>query len=217
MLLRDRNDAARRLAERLRPHAGTRPLVLAVPRGAVPMARRIASALGGDLDVALVAKLRAPGASETAIGSVDEHGRVTLDRRARRLGYTDAYLERETADRLATLRERARRYRGQAPPRDPAGRTVILVDDGAATGATLAGAIELLRRQDPQRVVVAVPVAPRRVRRRLQRLADEVVCLYSPWLFLAVNQVYRHFPPVDDETVCRELHLATQQSPDRPG
>lgn len=205
MLLRDRTEAARRLADRLQDHAGSRPLVLAVPRGAVPMGRLIASALDAELDVILVGKLRAPGEPETAIGSVDEQGQVLLDRRARRLGYSDAYLERETAERLQRLRERGRRYRGETPPADPRGRSVILVDDGAATGATLAGAIGLLRRQGPAHIVVAVPVAPRRVRRRLERLADAVVCLYSPWLFLAVSQVYRHFEPVDEATVCSEL------------
>ena len=196
-----RSDAARRLIERLRHYRGARPLVLAVPRGAVPMARQIADALDGELDVVLVSKLGSPGDPECAIGSVDENGGVVLDPRSRKLGYSDYWLQQETERRLRLLRERARLYRGGRPAADPCGRTVIVVDDGAATGSTLAGALRLLRMHGPARLIVAVAVASRGAQRRLRALADEVVCLHAPWLFFSVSQAFRHFAPVDDEQV----------------
>jgi len=206
--LRDRSDAAGRLARRLGHYAGVNPLVLAVPRGGVPLGRVIADALGGELDVALVSKLGAPTDPETAIGSVDERGAVVLNPRAGWIGYSDAWLADETERRLAALRRRADAWRRERPAADPAGRSVILVDDGAATGSTLSGAIRLLRQHEPARLVVAVAVAPRGVRRRLRRLADELVCLESPWLFLSVSQVFRRFEPVDDERVRELLHAS---------
>ncbi len=201
MLLRDRRDAAHRLATRLQHHAGRSPLVLAIPRGAVPMGRIMADGLGGELDVVLVSKLGAPGDPECAIGSIDENGEVILDEDARRIGYTAAWLEQERARRLESLQRRARLYRGDRAPPDPSERHVIVVDDGAATGATLNGALWILRARRPASLTVAVAVSPRRVARRLERVADEVICLYRPWLFISVNQVFRRFEAVDDDTV----------------
>lgn len=211
MVIRDRRDAAERLSQRLGHYAGLDPLVWAVPRGAVPMGRLVADRLGGELDVALVSKLGAPHDPETAIGSIDEQGTIALEPKARRIGYSEAWLERETAYRLEQLRRRAARYRAVRPASDPAGRKVIVVDDGAATGSTMAGAIRLLRRYRAARVVVAVAVMPRRVGRRLRPLADERVCLHRPWLFVAVNQAFRRFPPVDDEEVLACLRPEGEQ------
>jgi len=205
MLIRDRRDAAERLGERLAHYGGHNPLVLAVPRGAVPMGRIIADRLGGELDVVLVSKLGAPHDPETAIAGVDEHGSLVLEPKAQRVGYTEAWLEREKAYRVEQLRRRAQRYRAHRSDAEPTGRSVIVVDDGVATGATLFAAIRSVRAHRPARLVVATAVAPRRLRRRLARAADEVVCLHAPWLLLSVNQVFRRFEPVDDEAVCRCL------------
>lgn len=213
MVIRDRRDAGERLSERLGHYEGGEPLIWAVPRGAVPMGRLVADRLGGELDVALVSKLGAPHDPETAIGSIDEQGTTALEPKARRMGYSEAWLERETAYRLEQLRRRAASYRAVRPASDPAGRTVIVVDDGAATGSTLEGAIRLLRRYEPMRVVVAVAVMPRRVERRLRPLADEVVCLHRPWLFVAVNQAFKRFPPVEDEEVVTCLRPRGEEDP----
>lgn len=198
-MLSDRDDAAERLARRLDHLQGQEPLVLAVPRGGVPMGRVIADALGGDLDVVLVHKLGAPGNPEYAVGAIDEYGNVelrgggSLDR--------DPRLRAEVDEQLARLRERRRRYSPVRPPIDPAGRVVVLVDDGAATGATLMAAVRLVRAKRPARIVVALGVAPPDTAERLHEVADEVVCLETPRLFAAVGQFFERFDQVSDDEV----------------
>jgi predicted phosphoribosyltransferase len=165
------------------------------------MGRQMADALGGELDVIPVSKLGAPGDPERAIGSVDDNGEVVLVPKAHRIGYTRDWLERERDRRLEALQQRARLYRGSRPAADPGDRNVIVVDDGAATGATLMAALRLLRGRAPASLSVALAVAPRRVVRQLRAIADEVVCLYRPWFFVSVNQVFRRFEQVNDDTV----------------
>ncbi len=200
---RDRDDAAAQLADALAAYRDQRPLVLAVPRGGVPMGRALADALGGDLDVVLVHKVGSPHQPELAIGAVDEHGHVVLDALARELGVpaaaAQAIAERE-AEGL-----RARRAALGVPPADPAGRVVIIVDDGIATGATVMAAIRTVRRGQPHRVVVATPVAPPDTMHRLEREADDVVSLLVPDDFHAVGQYYDDFSPVSDEEVAAAL------------
>jgi predicted phosphoribosyltransferase len=205
MVFQDREEAARLLADRLRPYRGQNPLVLAIPRGAVPMGAIIAEALEGELDVVLVHKLGAPGNPEYAIGSLDEAGHVYLSDAARAAGADAAYLERVKRDELATLRRRREQYTPVRPPIDPAGRVVIVVDDGVATGFTMLAALRALRAKKPARLVAAMAVAPPDTLRRLETEADEIVCLDVPEYFYAVGQFFADFPQVSDAEVIAAL------------
>jgi hypothetical protein len=202
-MFKDRDQAAGQLVARLAHLRGQRPLILAVPRGAVPMGVILATALEGDLDVILVRKLGAPGNPEYAIGAVDEAGHVYVNPDV--AAYVDAqYLAEETARQQDVLRRRRAQYGAQQV--DPAGRVVVVVDDGVATGATLIGALDALRDRRPARLVVAVGVAPPDALSRLRAHADEVVCLLTPVDFSAVGQFYRDFGAVSDAEVTALLN-----------
>lgn len=198
-MLRDRGDAAERLARRLAHLCGEAPLVLAVPRGGVPMGRVIADALGGELDVVLVHKLGAPDHPEYAVGAIDEDGHVDL--RGGGSLDSDPRLRAEADEQLALLQRRRGRYSPVRPPLDPAARVVVIVDDGAATGATLMAAVRLVRAKGPARIVVALGVAPPETVERLHEVADEVVCLETPPTFAAVGQFFERFDQVSDDEV----------------
>ena len=200
-MFRDRQEAADQLAGSLKAYQGKKPLVLAIPRGAVPMAKLIAERLGGDFDVVLVRKLRAPWQPELAVGSVDESGWTYIAPFAASMGADDKHLAEEKRKQLETIRQRRAQYTPLRPHIDPAGRTVIVVDDGLATGATMIAALHGLRQQNPAKLVCAVPVAPPDTLAKVRELADEVVCLQAPEFFQAVGQFYRHFPQVEDEEV----------------
>ncbi|WP_042421632.1 phosphoribosyltransferase [Comamonas granuli] len=204
-MFQDRSDAARRLAASLQACAGQKPLVLAIPRGAVPMGRIIAQQLGGELDVVLVRKLHAPFQPELAVGAVDESGWTYTVPQAERVGADAAYLAQETRTQMQALRARRALYRPVRTPIDPAGRTVIVVDDGLATGATMVAALHGLRARHPARLICAVPVASREALALVRPLADEVVCLEVPPDFAAVGQFYRDFAQVEDSEVVRLL------------
>jgi predicted phosphoribosyltransferase len=201
MLFRDRIDAAERLAEALSRFRGSNPLVLAIPRGAVPMGRVVADALEGELDVVLVRKLGAPGQPEFAIGAIDETGWAYIAEYADAAGARAEYMEREKAAQLATLRARRAQYTPARQPVDAAGRTVIVIDDGLATGATMIAALHAARAKHPARLVCAVPVAAPDSLSKVAPHADEVVCLDAPEGFYAVGQFYRSFGQVDDSEV----------------
>lgn len=198
-MFRDRLDAAERLARRLSHLKGHDPLILAIPRGAVPMGRLIADALEGDLDVVLVRKVGAPGNPEYAIGTISEDGSVALEAAARH--YREEAVTRETQKQQALLEERRRLYTPVRAPIDPKGRIVVVVDDGSATGATMAAALTTLRSRAPQKLIAAMGAAPPDTVARLETLADEVVCLETPWNFMAVGQFFADFRQVEDEEV----------------
>lgn len=209
---RDRDDAARQLAVALGRYRGTHPVVLAIPRGAVPMGHVIADALDGELDVVLVRKLGAPLNPELAVGAVDEQGKVMLSEHAAWAGANSAYVEREAQRQLALIRERRARYRPGHPGIALAGRTVIVLDDGLATGATMTAALKAVRAQGPARLVCAVPVAARDSLAQVARLADDVVCLATPWPFNAVGQYYLDFTGVTDTEVVDVLARPVSRS-----
>jgi predicted phosphoribosyltransferase len=201
----NREQAASRLADALQRYRGQRPLVLGIPRGGMPMASIVADRLGGDLDVMLVHKLRAPFQPELAIGSIDEAGHVYLTPFAAELAIGDDQLQAETQTQLALLARRRERYTRARPPIALAGRTVILVDDGLATGSTAIAAARAARAAGAGRVVVAVAVAPPDTVRRLRAEADDVVCLHAPEHFAAVGEFFADFSEVSDEDVVRIL------------
>ena len=202
-MFRDRQDAANKLAKALEHYRGQHPLVLAIPRGAVPMGKTIAEALSGELDVVLVRKLRAPGNPEFAIGSVDETGWTYLSDYAAQM--PKKYIEAEKDAQLAVMRERRASYTPIRVPMDPAGRIVIVIDDGLATGSTMIAALHALRAKHPKKLVCAVPVAPADTLEKISSYADEVVCLETPDIFYAVGQFYQSFPQVEDEEVIELL------------
>ena len=202
---RDREEAARELSVALSSWRGAHPLVLAIPRGAVPMGEILARELGGDLDVVLVRKIGAPGDPEFAIGAVDESGTLSLSSEARLIGIGPGEAEGERQRELLLIRERRRLWGRGRPPVDPAGRTVIIVDDGMATGATMASALRFLREKNPKILVAATPVASREALERIRPLADRILSLRTPERFLSVSEFYESFPQIGDEEVRRIL------------
>ncbi len=205
MIFTNRTEAAQKLAEALSGYRGENPLVLAIPRGAVPMAKTIADALEGELDVVLVRKLGAPGNPEFAIGAVDETGWVYLAPWAEEMGIGEDYLEKVKERELATIRARRAQYTPSRPPKNPQGRIVIVVDDGLATGSTMIAALHAIRAKNPKRLICAVPVAPPDTVEKIRPLCDEVVCLHAPENFYAVGQFYGDFSEVTDEEVIELL------------
>jgi predicted phosphoribosyltransferase len=195
----DRTDAGRRLGEALAERGVDGDLVLAVPRGGLPVGRAVADALGLPLDVVVASKIGAPNNPELAVGAAASDGSVWVDEETvEALGVDPAYVSREGEREAEAAREKAERYRTDGPP-DVSGRTVLVVDDGAATGSTAIAAVRLLRAQGAGRVVVALPVAPPETVEALGRVADEVVCLLAPRSFGAVGRFYRRFDQVSDE------------------
>ena len=202
-LFRDRREAGRELARRLSAYAGRADAaVLALPRGGVPVAFEVAKALGLPLDVFLVRKLGLPGHEELAMGAIASGGARVLDSEVvRAYGVSEEELRRVTAAERRELARREIAYRGDRPPLDLKGRTVILVDDGLATGSSMRAALAALEPLSPARVVVAVPVAPRSTVSALGDAADEIVCLRMPEPFLAVGMFYEDFGQTSDEEV----------------
>jgi len=204
-LYSDRIDAARRLAERLVEYKHKHPLILAIPRGAVPMAGEIARRLDGELNVVLVRKIGAPFSSEYAVGAIDETGWTYVSPFAAEAGIGDAYIEAEKMRQIDVMKQRRAQYTPYRQPPDPAGRCVIVVDDGLATGATMIAALHAVRAKHPAELICAVPVAAPSSLEIIAPYADKTVCLKAPPGFMSVSQFYRHFPQVSDEEVILEL------------
>jgi predicted phosphoribosyltransferase len=202
-IYRDRAEAGRMLARALEDYRGPETIVLGVPRGGVVVAAEVAKALDAPLDVIIARKIGAPMQPELAIGAVisGDHFRVLDEPTIRYLGVPSEYVEHETARQLDEISRRMSLYRGEAPMPDLQGKTVIVVDDGIATGYTMRAALTGLRRLAPGRLVLAVPVAPGATCREMEELADEVVCLQTPEPFLAVGYWYEDFDQTTDQEV----------------
>ena len=207
MRFKSREHAAQLLAERLRAgYRSKHPLVLGVPRGAVPMAKIIADALGGELDVVLVHKLTHPEQAELAIGAIDEEGNAFVNEWAADLD--PAYLETEKKRQLSLLRERRARYTPLRKSIDPHGRIVIVVDDGIATGSTMTAALRAMRARKPKKLLGAVSVASPEAARAMLHECDAMVCLIVPAEFYAVGQFFDDFSQVTDDDVVAILKPA---------
>jgi putative phosphoribosyl transferase len=203
-IFQNREEAARLLARRLGAYYRNKhPLVLGIPRGAVPMAKIIADALGGELDVVLVRKLGHPSQPELAIGAIDESGKVFYSDYAYEID--EGYLEAEKRRQLEIIRNRRAQYTPHRPPIDPKDRIVIVVDDGIATGSTMTVALRAVRARQPKKLVGAVAVASPQAARAMREEADALVCLKVPVEFYAVGQFFKHFEQVSDEDVIRIL------------
>jgi predicted phosphoribosyltransferase len=200
---RDRNEAGRALADRLAQYGGRDDVVvLALPRGGVPVGAEVAAALGAPLDVFVVRKLGVPGHEELAMGAVATGGVRVVNEEVVAAARVDRdRLEAVTAAERIELERREAAYRGNRPAQPVRGRTVLLVDDGLATGASMRAAATAVRQLEPAKIVIAVPVAPLDTCRDLATVADEVVCVLSPTPFLAVGNGYRDFHQVTDSEV----------------
>jgi predicted phosphoribosyltransferase len=215
MFFRDRRDAGQKLASRLAAYAD-RPdvLVLALPRGGVPVAYEISQALHATLDVFVVRKLGLPGHEEFAMGAVATGGVRVLNRDVvEQLNMPSHVIDAVTHRERQELKRRERAYRGLRPSPDVSGKIVILVDDGLATGSTMRAAVAALKQQHPARVVVAVPVASPETCQDLRREADEVVCLVTPEPFYSVGLWYQDFSQTTDDEVRALLETATRPEP----
>ena len=205
MIFRDRVDAATQLAGKLQKYRGQNPLILAIPRGAIPLGEVLAKELEGELDVVLVHKIGAPGNPEYAIGAVSEKGDVVLGDQARDYGITESYISTKSKQQVEMLQVRRKLYSPYRASRNFHGRVVILVDDGIATGQTMVAAVHSVRAERPAKIVVAAPVASNTASFALKKLADEVVVLDAPSDFHAVGSYYEDFSEVTDDEVVEIL------------
>lgn len=209
MIFADRADAGKQLATRLAAYAGPETRVLALPRGGVPVGFQVARGLGSPLDVFIVRKLGAPGREELALGAIASGGIKVLNwETIEALGVTDATVDEIARRESIELERRETTYRGGRPPQDVTGRTVLLVDDGLATGASMYAAVLALRAREPAKIVVAIPVAPQDTVTQLAQYADDVVCIAMPRPFRGVGAWYADFRQVTDEEVTELLHAA---------
>lgn len=214
-MFQDRTDAGRQLATAVSRFRDESPIVVALPRGGVPVAYEVARALSAPLDVLVARKLGAPGHPELGIGAIAQGGALYLNAAlVARTGATEAYLRHVAREESAEMARRLRVYRGDRAPLDVKGRTVILVDDGLATGATTRAAVRALRQLSPRAIVLAVPVCAAETATALRAEVDELVSLLTPEDFYAVGAWYRDFDQTSDAEVVALLGRATQGAPD---
>ncbi|MDF3069162.1 MAG: putative phosphoribosyltransferase [Polyangiaceae bacterium] len=212
MPFRNRRDAGRRLADELQRFEAQAPVVLALPRGGVPVAYEVATRFRAPLDVLIVRKLGAPRHPELAMGAIASGGAIVLNREILNMFHvSDDALREETARQAEEVARRSALYRGDRPAPDVRGRTVLLIDDGLATGATMKAGVEALRQYDPARVVVGVPIAAPEGCQLMSETADEVVCAETPAEFLAVGMWYQDFEQTTDREVIELLAAARQE------
>lgn len=207
-IFEDRRDAGRQLAKALERFRDSRPVVLALPRGGVPVAFEVAKALAAPLDVLFVRKIGAPGHEELALGAVVDgpHPQIVLnDEIVQLVAPRPGYIEAEEKRQLEEIERRRKLYRGGEPAVNVSGRTAIVVDDGIATGATVKAGLMGVSRSKPERLVLAVPVAPPDSIEDLRGFCDEIVCLHTPEPFYAVGAYYADFSQTSDDEVIRLL------------
>lgn len=206
---RNRKEAGKMLAQNLTAYANEENLlVLALPRGGVPVAFEVAKALNAPLDVCIVRKLGVPGHKELAMGAIASGGIGVLNSDViNTLGIDKEAIQAVAVEELQELQRRDRTYRGDAPPLNVENKTVILIDDGIATGSTMRAAIAILQQQQPQKIVVAIPVAPASTYKELQSEVDEIVCLQIPEILSAIGLWYEDFAQTTDEEVKEILDL----------
>jgi len=205
-MFHNREDAGRQLGEKLRELDLYDPLVLGIPRGGVVVASCIADVLGAELDVVLARKLRAPWQRELAVGSISEDGQSFSSSSADRVpGLTDEYLDDERALQMREIKRRREQFRKIRPKANIAGRSVIVTDDGMATGSTMIAALEVLRNDNPRELIAALPVAPASRVHEVKTRADHFLCLEQPIVYYAVGQFYEQFDEVTDEDVVELL------------
>lgn len=217
-MFRDREDAAHQLAQKLKGRALHDPLVLAIPRGGVVTGAVLAQELDAELDVVLSRKLRAPWQPELAIGAVSEDGRVYVNCNAQEMICpSEAYLAEERRYQLAEIARCGKLFRSARPAATIADRSVIVTDDGIATGSTMIAAVQTARSHGPYELIVAVPVAPPKQLQEIRRWCDDVVCLHCPDTFWAIGQFYVDFNQVDDAQVVEILNAAAAESAMRTG
>jgi putative phosphoribosyl transferase len=215
-LFRDRKDAGLRLAERLARYRDEDSVVLALPRGGVPVGYEVARALKVPLDVFIARKLGAPNQPELGIGAVAQDGsRVLNERIVEEIGVSEEYIERVAAEETKEAERRLKLFRGERPEPEVRERTAILVDDGIATGVTTRAAIDALRRRDPRRLVLAVPVCATHAAGSLRREVDELICLEAPSNLMAIGLWYRYFEQTSDEEVIDLLERARREQEER--
>ncbi|MGI9420775.1 MAG: phosphoribosyltransferase [Geminicoccaceae bacterium] len=216
-VFQDRTDAGRQLAAALEPFRSTRPVVLALPRGGVPVAYEVARTLDAPLDLVLVRKIGTPWQPELAIAAVVDGGQpetVVMQDLVDKLNVSRSYIEKQASIELEELERRRSCYLAERPRVDIADRTVIVIDDGLATGATMEAALHATRRANPDRLIMAVPVAPPDTIGRLRAEVDDVVCLHSPALFGAIGLFYREFHQLHDDEVVDLLKRAKTDGSD---
>ncbi len=207
--LRNREDAGRRLAERLAKYREESPVVLALPRGGVPVGYEISRALNAPLDVFVARKLGAPGREEFGIGAVAQGGvRVFNERAVRALDISEEYIEQTAQRETAEIERRLQLLRGDRPEPEVRGRTVILVDDGLATGVTALAAIRALHQRAPRRLILAAPVCAAQTTEALRSEVDDLVCLEAPSDLMAIGLWYQDFEQVSDEEAMELLEGA---------